>query len=257
MRFLQNPVKAAKHIALAGMKHYFKRSSLVYEQPVDATGSAPTILVSHPHGVFCIGLAKTILQPELENVYCTFSHILYMSPLFRAFTHLIGRPASAGKDSILKLMRARKSFSLMAGGFEEAAITSTKVDRVFIKHRKGFVKYAIQHGYSLTPCYAFGERLCYSNLQLGLRLRLFLSTFGIPTVVPFGRWWCPVLPRDECMHMVVGSPIAPPSPLPDGTISPVMVDAFHAQYVAALVDLFDRHKATYYGAGYTEPLEVW
>ena len=50
-------------------------------------------------------------------------------------------------------------------GFEEAAIHHADADRVFLKKRKGFVKYALQHGHSLTPAYVFGERSCYHNVQ--------------------------------------------------------------------------------------------
>ena len=47
--------------------------------------------------------------------------MLYQSPMFRAFTSLIGRPASASKASFLKLMRERKHIAILPGGFEEAS----------------------------------------------------------------------------------------------------------------------------------------
>ena len=58
--------------------------------------------------------------------------------------------------------------------FQEATITCKDVDRVYIKDRKGFVKYALQYGYDLVPSYTFGDagvaRILYFcvNLYSGL-----------------------------------------------------------------------------------------
>lgn len=40
---------------------------------------------------------------------------------------------------------------------QEATITCKDVDRVYIKERKGFVKYALEYGYDLVPAYTFGD----------------------------------------------------------------------------------------------------
>ena len=40
-------------------------------------------------------------------------------------------------------MKKRKNITILPGGFEEATLTSHKEYRVFIKNRKGFVKYAL------------------------------------------------------------------------------------------------------------------
>eukprot|EP00662_Eupelagonemidae_sp_cell21_P041978 gene41978-1686_t len=98
-------------------------------------------------------------------------------------------------------------WGVLPGGFEEASCHTGGADRVYLKHRMGFVKYAIQHGYSLTPVFAFGERDTFANPQGAWSLRFRLNSFGIPAVVPFGKWWCPLLPRNDRMHVVVGEPI--------------------------------------------------
>jgi 2-acylglycerol O-acyltransferase 2 len=41
------------------------------------------------------------------------------------------------------IMKTGKNIILLPGGFEEATITSPKELRVYIKNRKGFIKYAI------------------------------------------------------------------------------------------------------------------
>ena len=72
--------------------------------------------------------------------------------------------------------------ALLPGGFEEATITSSGADRVYIKNRRGFVKYALQHGYCLTPTYSFGENKCFSNLQGMWSFRLWLNSLGLPAI---------------------------------------------------------------------------
>ncbi|CAN0380000.1 unnamed protein product, partial [Discosporangium mesarthrocarpum] len=51
-----------------------------------------------------------------------------------------GATAPAGKASMLELMKKRESFGLLPGGFQEATLSKLGVDRVYINHRKGFIK---------------------------------------------------------------------------------------------------------------------
>ena len=73
-------------------------------------------------------------------------------------------------------------------------------DRVFIRKRAGFIKYALQHGYNLQPAFTFGESDIYASLQHPLYRRLCLFTLkhaGFVIPVFWGpRWYCPLLPRD-------------------------------------------------------------
>ena len=174
--------------------------------------------------------------------------------------------ASADKKSFLDLMRQRKTIAILPGGFEEASINCPTFDRVYLKHRRGWIKYALEHGYTLTPSFTFGERETYSSVQALLPLRLWLGrTFGLPgtllamgLIFPCGRLWCPVLPNDRRLHIVVGPPVKPPTSKAQPTVTEEQVNEFHARYVAALIALYDRHKVTYYGekaAG--AALEIW
>ena len=92
--------------------------------------------------------------------------------------------------------------------------------------------------------------------QVMLPLRLWLSAFGWPGIMPWGRWWCPILPRADRLHLVVGKPLLPPAPAPEPTNE--QVREHHARYVAALTELYDRHKVQYYGAAAASAkLEIW
>jgi hypothetical protein len=73
---------------------------------------------------------------------------LYHSPFFRVLAMLVGHPRPADKHTFQRLMRSGKSLALIPGGFESATITSSTQPRVHVK-KKGFIKYALQHGYGL------------------------------------------------------------------------------------------------------------
>jgi len=252
------PRDAIKSWMRRGTRLYFREASLRYEHDVADGADVPTVLAVHPHGVFCMGWGTLFAQQELDHVHWCFANVLYNSPMFRAFTSLIGRPASASKASFLRLMKRRKTIAILPGGFEEATISCVSVDRVYLAKRKGWVKYALQNGYALTPVFCFGERETYYNVQLLMPLRLWLSTHGLPGILPYGRWWAPILPRDKRLHIVVGSPLLPPTGAAIAQPSEEQVDAHHAKYVAELKALYDRHKVAYYGkeaAGMA--LEIW
>ena len=154
-------------------------------------------------------------------------------------------------------MREGHDLALIPGGFEEASIHSMGEDRVFLKNRMGFVKYALQYGYSLTPVYAFGERRTFYNAQGAWALREWLNGFGLPAILPFGRWWCPILPLPVGLHVVVGTPIRPS--WGGGCVEKPtreQVAKFHAEYVAAIKSLYKRH-APDLAAPNQDELSVW
>ena len=67
----------------------------------------------------------------------------------------------------------------------QATLYARGTHRVYIRRRKGFVKYALQHGYALTPIYTFGESETYHTFTGLLPLRLWINRFQIPAVLFF------------------------------------------------------------------------
>lgn len=252
-----------------GFRVYWRRATIRWEaNPARSLCSeTPSLLAVYPHGAFCMGYSRLFTQPELRQVHWCYADFLYRSSIFRAFTEYTGRPASARKQYFLSLMKRRQTIAILPGGFEEAAISCVSVDRVYLGQRKGWVKYALQHGYSITPVFTFGEHQTYATLDVLAPLRLWLGrTFGMAgtllsmlLVFPVGLWWCPILPRDVGLHTVIAAPVAPPSiASATGEASDDEVDAFHARFVEALVALYDRHKEEFYGqTGARKQLEVW
>ena len=74
---------------------------------------------------------------------------------------------------------------MLPGGFEQATITCIKENRVYIKSRKGFIKYALQHGYFVYPTYSFNENKLYWTLDKFLNFRLFLNKIKMVAVIFF------------------------------------------------------------------------
>jgi len=222
-----------------------------------SSGPAGKLYAVHPHGIFCMGFIQLVLHPAMGQVTFCFSSYLYNSPLFLILGKLVGRPDKASKSSMTALMRRGADLAITPGGFEEATLTSGGVaERVYVKRRAGFLKYCLAHGVSVCPVYAFGENRLYGNPQGGWGPRHWLNGFGVPTILPLGRWLFPLVPRPKPLLVVVGSPLHfPRAPHPTAA----QVAAAHAEYVAALTALFERHKAEAYGGEASSglSLELW
>lgn len=237
----------------SGGIEYFKHCSILYEEKFVDPSKPAKLMAVHPHGLIAMGWGLLFNRPELDLVQFVFSKQLYYNPVFHLFTRLIGHPNSCEKKSFIQLMRSQVPMALIPGGFEEATIHSDNSSRVFIKHRLGFVKYALKFGYALVPCYCFGENKTFTNCSpWGIPFGLWLNSWGCVGAVGCGRWWFfPFIPRNDYMHIVVGKAVQLPqidNPTNDD------VHKYHEKYVTALKDLFDRHKTQY---GEYGELEVW
>jgi len=214
----------------------------------------------HPHGAFCLGWSVLFCSPVLDHVTFCFAPSLLASPFFRLFSRIVGRPGSAGRSEMIRAMKktAGQSLALPPGGFEEATITSTLVDRVYIKRRTGFVKLCLQHGIPIRPVYVFGENQLYANVQGLWKLRFRLNRLGVPTILIWGLPWMPLLPRYDQVHlrMVIGKPIEVPT---IENPSKEEVTKWHTIYMVALGKLFEEHKEDAMGAekAKVSKLEVW
>ena len=242
-----------KRMCRQGGRGYFQNISLYFEEPfLGEQGCASKLLCVHPHGVICMGWMVLFNSPELNEVDFCFSTVLLLAPMFRLLVKTVGRPQSVHRDNFKALMRLGGPMALIPGGFEEATLSSTRINRVYLRKRLGFVKYALQFGYNLVPCYIFGENTTFSNSQGCWQVRFALNYLGLPAVVPWGRWWCLLMPRNKKLHVVVGKALELPR---IQTPTSKEISKYHAEYCKVLVDLFDRNKGSYGEAN--SKLEVW
>eukprot|EP00919_Chromeraceae_sp_WS-2016_P061766 GHVR01146392.1.p1 GENE.GHVR01146392.1~~GHVR01146392.1.p1 ORF type:complete len:226 (+),score=-0.08 GHVR01146392.1:382-1059(+) len=204
----------------------------------------PTLYCFSPHGVFGMGCCQVYYRSmyELKHVTFCMSTVLYYLPFFTPLAKMIGNCGPANKAFVTNALKQKKSLGIVIGGFQEATITSTESDRIYIKHRKGFIKYALQYGYRIVPCFTFGDFRCYWNAQGQWPFRLWLNSIGIPAVLFWGCWWCPLLPKQppNGIHVVFGKPI--PAREPIANPSQEEIDKMHAEYIEAIVGLYERHK---------------
>lgn len=122
----------------------------------------------------------------------------------------------------------------------EATLYQRNRHRVYLKNRKGFIKYALQYGYTVYPVYVFGEERTYWQLAMP-SWALWLNKYKIPTTLFIGKYL--MLPDNDIdINVVVGKPLVfPEVKNPSGK----EVDAYHAQFMTALSDVFERNKLKY------------
>lgn len=191
------------------------------------------------------GLDQLVSPERLAKASGIQAPVLFRLPFVRAILLSLGVCTPATKQGIFGLFRKRSDFGLMPGGMEEVSIYKKGEDRVFIRKRAGFIKYALQHGYLLQLAYTFGECDLYDSMAWGHSLRMWgVKKYGFVAPVFWGdRWWCPLLPRsDVALSTVVGNTIQLPridSPTNEE------VAHWHRVYMEQLKDLYERNKARF------------
>ena len=130
---------------------------------------------------------------------------------------------------------------MIPGGYEEATITHRNKERIYIKSRKGFIVYALKHGYKVHPAYNFGETKAYFTFNFFEPLGLLLNKFKLPGVFALGKYF--LLPIDDIeMHYVIGKGIQFPvitKPTKEE------VEKYHDIYLNELKALYYRYNEKY------------
>mmetsp|Transcript_16975 Transcript_16975/g.39180 ORF Transcript_16975/g.39180 Transcript_16975/m.39180 type:complete len:432 (+) Transcript_16975:54-1349(+) len=171
--------------------------------------------------------------------------VLFRLPLLRSALLGFGCATPATKAAMATLFERRIDFGILPGGMEEVALYTKGRERVFLKKRAGFIKYALQHGYLVQPAYTFGECDLYTSLTAGASGRLWmLRNLGFVVPVFWGpHWWAPWLPRaDVPLHTVVGEPLQLPC-IPAPTKEDVA--HWHGKYIECLTLIFETHKGRF------------
>jgi len=212
----------------------------------------------HPHGLipcgFCLNGAVRAraqepsalpawlpLKPVVSGVQAP---VLFRVPLLRHILLAFGCCVPATKARVRRLLADRTTFGIIPGGSEEVAIHQPGRENIYLKKRAGFLKYALQEGYTVVIAFTFGESDLYSSLSLLRPLNLALvRRFGFVLPLFWGTWFCPLLPRrDVALNTVFGDALELPR-IPEPTAE--QVAQYHEQYMAALEAVFEEHKAQF------------
>ncbi|CAE7478721.1 DGAT2D [Symbiodinium pilosum] len=232
-----------------GYAGYNKRCEL--RGALDTVQEGKSFFACHPHGILSIGwICNVVFGRNFHKVVGRCNYLIdptlrnkgLLAKLFLdAFEGPHGSIRDTRATTMHDLMRKGESISMIPGAYQEATRFSHGLERVALAQRRGFVKYCLRYGYRLHPVYTFGESQTYSTLGGFDKLRLWLNRKGIPTVCFWGLPWCPLLPRCNLELLTFVGPALELPKLPEPTEEEV--DHWHKQYMKALVELFDRHKA--------------
>ncbi|KAL4429145.1 hypothetical protein ABPG74_015173 [Tetrahymena malaccensis] len=215
------------------LPNYFNEWTCTLEEPVKENKA---LLSYHPHCIFNF----TFLWNSVHNCYNQIflaSRMLLNVPFLGIAVKLMG-VQSVDPGNLARLMKQGKNIGILPGAFEEACLTSQYEHRIYIKHRKGFIKYALKYGYTIYPCYSFGENQVYWTFTKFLKFRMILAKMKMLSVL-FGSRFGIAPHYDVAMHSVVGKGIQCPQ---IENPSKEDVEKYHKIYVDAIVNLFNKYK---------------
>jgi len=221
------------------------------------------MFVCHPHG--CLGLTGILtfgaFTSGFDKLFKGYDArmvtlpINFYIPVTRETLMALGAIPSDVSSIEYHLTRRKggQILGLYPGGAEESLDAHPDNYDLTLKERKGFIKVAIRTGANLVPVYNFGENKMYHQVPnpRGSLLRCVQSkikkVFRVATPLFSGRGFLNdyfgLLPMRVPITTVVGAPIRIKQQMDDP--SDEEIDELHQQYVEALVDLFETHKADY------------
>lgn len=144
-------------------RSYFTTTEIVFEKGATAPKANSKVITSvAPHGILTCGWSFMVGSGAFatSNTKWLVAPLMMKLPFLSDLMRWTGCD-SADPKSMHDIMKAGCNIGIIPGGFNEISLYKRHHHRVFFKARKGFIKYALQYGYSVQPTYCFGEELTY------------------------------------------------------------------------------------------------
>ncbi|ORX55195.1 diacylglycerol acyltransferase type 2A [Hesseltinella vesiculosa] len=250
-----------RHLSL--WTHYANYFPLTIVKTIDLDPSKNYIFGYHPHGVLAHGAVITFGTegagyshhfPGIDTTLMTL-HSNFKLPFHRDYLLALGL-GSVSRTSCKNVLESGpgKSIAIVVGGASESLSARPGVMDLTLKKRLGFVKLALTTGASLVPVLNFGENEIFEQVQSeqGSRLwkfqKKFQAVLGFTMPLFFGRgifnYDMGLMPHRRPMHVVFGTPIAPPAEIKDEEQEKILND-LHKAYMDQLQQMWDTYKDQY------------
>jgi 2-acylglycerol O-acyltransferase 2 len=181
------------------MLDYFEYEQIIECSPVDVRrnilNGITYLIPAQPHGVlsFC-GICSAVSSPEFIPLFKSAVASAVLSiPIIKHVMGLFGL-CDASKATLRKELKS-SSVVLYVGGIAELFLSSPTEERLFLYHRKGFIKLALTEGVDVVPIYCFGNTSILTIVKTG-----FLAQLSRKMQVSFTYFWGKFglpIPRDE------------------------------------------------------------
>lgn len=243
------------------LQSYYRQCEL--RGAVDELKKGRTCIAAYPHGCLAVGFGMNLiwnseLHERTGRIHFLIDYGLrYRNPQFRlladSYEGKLRTMDSADKATIARIMSLGESWCFLPGGFTDATVMKYGKHRVAVKDKAGWIKHCLRGGYRVVPAYTFGEVETYFTFEPFLKWRLKLNDFNLPGVAFVGNPWIPFLPFRSSRILTYLGPALQLPQISEPTTKDV--EEWHAKYVAALQDLFEKYKCD---AGYPDAkLELW
>ena len=237
--FIQKWEMYTKLVSYFRIHEYYKSYTLIIEEEIR---SEKVLLCTHPHGIISLSMANALNlhdSPLKNFIICGTRFVRYL-PLSGIFVRWAGIEG-VDHQHFQDFMNKGKNILFVPGGFECATLTNHRKDRVFIKNRKGFIKYSLRYGYKIYPCYNFNENKLFYTFNGLESVMFYLNKIKMPGCFFFGKFL--FFPRNDLdLCTVIGKPLELPviqNPSKED------VNKYHKMYIDSLLSLYNRYKGEF------------
>ncbi|KAM3147411.1 hypothetical protein pb186bvf_000662 [Paramecium bursaria] len=218
---------------------WFDDHQIIEDEKVQKTNS---IFCYHPHGIYSYCLLFNLYRKGtlFENIICLGSRAALTAPLSGLIIRLYGIEG-VHPQNFNKHLKNGQNVVFVPGGFEEATMTSQKENRLFLKQRKGFIKYALRYGATVYPLFTFGENSLFQTFDKFMNFRLWLNKIKMPGTIFWSRFLSIPEPHNSVVT-VCGQGLKCPK-IENPTIEDI--EKYHQEYIKLVQQLYEKYSPKY------------